>query len=311
MINKETVTVGSDAELPILTLAGDPFPVLGLVGGTKDQPRPLGRLGKGFFVQEDNVNIEFNIPPAKSAEEFDKYIQLAVNQLKKELPPTFRLGRAASTEYKVELLRIPDLQVFGCDPDYNAWTVEENPRPRPENPALRTAAGHVHIGWDNPTNEDRIALVKNLDLVLGYPTIGTDEGGRERRQLYGRAGAHRPKEYGVEYRVLGNAWLWGSGPRSVFNGVMLAVDATNMGFTLTKEEQEKLIYCINTETATTEMSNKFYALQAAVEHWKKSTQYKEAFAKERPHAPTSAVDREFKKAAKSIMWNNVVQRNIV
>ena len=49
-------------------------------------------------------------------------------------------------------------------------------------------------------------LVKQLDWYLGGWSIARDEN-TERRSLYGKAGACRIKDYGVEYRVLSNFWV--------------------------------------------------------------------------------------------------------
>ncbi len=46
-----------------------------------------------------------------------------------------------------------------------------------------------------------------MDAVLGIPAILLDDG-LLRKQLYGKAGAFRPKEYGVEYRSLSNFWVF-------------------------------------------------------------------------------------------------------
>jgi hypothetical protein len=37
--------------------------------------------------------------------------------------------------------------------------------------------------------------------------LDPDDSAAARRKLYGRAGSHRPKEYGVEYRALSPWWL--------------------------------------------------------------------------------------------------------
>ena len=43
--------------------------------------------------------------------------------------------------------------------------------------------------------------------------------------MYGKAGAFRPKTYGVEYRTLSNAWLFSKKLQSfVYRGVQRAVD---------------------------------------------------------------------------------------
>jgi hypothetical protein len=48
-----------------------------------------------------------------------------------------------------------------------------------------------------------------LDLFAAVPSLFIDQDltSVKRRGLYGAAGAHRPKNYGVEYRSLGNYWL--------------------------------------------------------------------------------------------------------
>jgi hypothetical protein len=45
-----------------------------------------------------------------------------------------------------------------------------------------------------------------MDFYLGLPSLVYDAATR-RREMYGKAGAYRPKSYGVEYRTLSNAWL--------------------------------------------------------------------------------------------------------
>jgi hypothetical protein len=78
---------------------------------------------------------------------------------------------------------------------------------------MRTAAGHVHIGWKRSNNkidlrhfEASRLLVKQLDYMLGVPSVLLDKV-CARRMMYGSAGAFRPKKYGAEYRVLSNFWL--------------------------------------------------------------------------------------------------------
>jgi hypothetical protein len=78
---------------------------------------------------------------------------------------------------------------------------------------MRTASGHLHIGLEKDadiTNEAHqlkyATLAKHLDLFLGLRSLEWDKD-TKRRQLYGNPGAVRFKPYGVEYRVLSNAWL--------------------------------------------------------------------------------------------------------
>jgi hypothetical protein len=248
MIDLKSITVGTDAELPLFLPDDTPFPVTGLVGGTKVKPRPLGKLGAGFAVQEDNVNLEFNIPPARSDTVFVNSIAKALKQIKQELPPTVRFNFRDHTVYKPEFLNHPAAKEFGCDPDFNVYTKTVNPRPKAANENLRTAAAHVHVGWPDPTNEDRAALVKWLDVYLGI-YFGTADS-RERRELYGKAGSYRPKEYGVEYRVLGNRWLVEDGPSSVWHFVNEAARRVNDGAVLSPEQESGVIEYINTGVVT-------------------------------------------------------------
>ena len=54
---------------------------------------------------------------------------------------------------------------------------------------------------------EKRSIIQRCDLFLGVPSVLMDEG-ELRKQLYGKAGAFRPKPYGVEYRTLSNFWVF-------------------------------------------------------------------------------------------------------
>ena len=219
--------VGSDAEFFLLK-DNNPFPVCGLLGGTKENPRPVLE-GNGYAVQEDNVLVEFNIPPANTAMEFHESISKMLSYLKEEMKKNNLECKYNSCElFEQKILeQYPQAYAFGCEPDFCVWTKSVNPSPDfpgvwknyPNKPKVkddkviyepRTAGYHVHVSYlvDNQQSSlaDKELFVKAQDLFLGVPSIIL-ENQNIRRKYYGRAGAFRPKEYGHEYRVLGSALL--------------------------------------------------------------------------------------------------------
>jgi hypothetical protein len=83
---------------------------------------------------------------------------------------------------------------------------------------MRTGSGHIHIGWRDPkvpleTEEQRKEHFINcrvLTMILDNVILPFEkywDNDKERRKLYGKPGAFRPKPYGCEYRVLSNAWV--------------------------------------------------------------------------------------------------------
>jgi len=237
-------TFGSDAEVFIRTLTDEVFPSCGLVGGTKDKPRSLG---EGYFIQEDNVLVEFNIPPVKTSKAFASAFLTALRKVKNELPPSVRIANFCSVSMNAAYIRhIVQAQVFGCDPDYNAWNMTQNDKPQAEDPLLRTAAAHVHIGWDEPIAEDQINLIKMADIFVSIPSI-KESSDRVRRQLYGKAGCFRPKDYGVEHRVLDNYWIFDPVyATAVFNRYEKAIKAVNAKLQIDEEDVSKIQQAINT-----------------------------------------------------------------
>jgi hypothetical protein len=154
---------------------------IGLIGGDKNLPRALD--DKGHAVLEDNVAVEFNIPPAHDHAAFCASIQHVMAELQKELPD-YEFSHESAVLFNKEDLWHPQAQEFGCEPDYNAWTNKINPRPKASDASLRSAGGHVHVG----TDLDKIQVIRAMDLFLGVPSIKLDPG-TLRRQLYGKAGS--------------------------------------------------------------------------------------------------------------------------
>ena len=70
------VTLGTDTELFAVDKEGNPKSLCGLIGGTKKKPNPFSKLlSKQFAYQEDNVAIEFNIPPADNIDGWRKWMR--------------------------------------------------------------------------------------------------------------------------------------------------------------------------------------------------------------------------------------------
>ena len=205
---------GCDPELFVLNTEGRVVSAHDLLPGTKDEPfkDPYGA------IQVDGTAAEFNIDPVDNFEDFDRNITEVMKSLISFLPKGYKLSVVPSVKYDIEEWeRIPPAaKVLGCNPDFNGWTNEQNPSPKPvgDLERVRTASGHLHIGWTQDVDLSKDIehlnhcsdLVKQLDWYLGYWSLLADKD-NIRRSLYGQAGACRYKSYGVEYRVLSNFWL--------------------------------------------------------------------------------------------------------
>jgi hypothetical protein len=198
--------LGADPELFFMK-DGHPQSAEGLVGGTKQEPRPIPGLSAGFAVQEDNVACEFNIPPAANAEAFNRNINSVLKYIAKVAKKNgCELTFNPCLDFPVEQVTTPHALTMGCDPDYSVWTMAMNPRPVPPK-LMRTAAGHVHVSWTGIVNKETQTLVgKAMDVYNGLPHIVSTEPNK-RRELYGKAGCIRPKPWGIEYRTLDCDWV--------------------------------------------------------------------------------------------------------
>lgn len=206
---KRNITIGCDPELFLQNEKGEIVSAHNLIPGSKAAPFKT----KYGAIQVDGVAAEINTTPTDRYDYFNMYIRETLNDVQTRVPEHRLLFQPVAVFGKEYFDSLPDdVKLLGCDPDYNAWTGQVNPAPSCDT-YMRTAAGHVHIGWtnvDNPMDESHFEdcriLAKQLDYCLGVYTLLWDNDSR-RRQMYGRAGAFRSKTYGLEYRTPSNMWL--------------------------------------------------------------------------------------------------------
>lgn len=194
--------LGSDPEVFLLDKNGKHISAIGFINADKWNPLQITDMAKGFTLQEDNVALEYGIPPAATADELCFNIK-AVMERSKAWVPELSFSKLSCTIFEKDQMEHPNAHVFGCEPDFNAWTKQPNPSPEPPHPFMRSAGGHIHV----ETKEYEIDVIRAMDLFLGVPSVLMDTG-EERKQLYGKAGAFRPKPYGAEYRTLSNFWVF-------------------------------------------------------------------------------------------------------
>lgn len=207
-------TLGADPEFVILDANNQPVaaPVALKNPNNLEVKKVNTRFGDIF---PDNVNIEASINYADTKAGFRRnvkgVIEIASNLVK---PQGYTIHSIASLDWPIDQLKHPLCKQFGCDPDYNSFTVSMNEisSDRVKQP-FRTAGGHLHIGSSDEGDflhdfQGRIDTVNVFELIAGIPSLFLDnnEASIKRRSLYGGAGAHRPKDYGVECRSLSNFW---------------------------------------------------------------------------------------------------------
>lgn len=207
-------TLGCDPELFVRDLETNGFvSAHDLIPGTKKSPFAV----PGGAIQVDGTAVEFNINPVTSFPEWMLNIGVVLDELYERIEGPYSSKYIAYTPTAVfepkyfDTLPV-EAKALGCEPDFDAYTGEQNIPPETKLP-IRTAGGHIHIGWtsDGDINDPEhimrcVAGVKQLDALL-YPASKCWDNDERRRELYGRKGAFRPKQYGFEYRPLSCMWL--------------------------------------------------------------------------------------------------------
>lgn len=188
------------------------------IGGTKHAPEPVD----GGAIQVDGLAVEFNIDPAATVTSFQRNIKMVLDELRRRIPKHLDFVFSPTMWFDEDYLaKLPaEVLELGCDPDFDAYNNgAPNPRPKPvvkDGKVLRTAAGHIHLGWpgDKDINSeehrwDCILLAKRMDMIFGEITKEYDKD-TLRASMYGKPGAYRPKRYGMEYRTPSNLWVLNS-----------------------------------------------------------------------------------------------------
>lgn len=156
----------------------------------------------------DNVLMEI----CPNAAEDEGMFVSNIEHMKENMMADIRAGHCqlagyASAYLSHDLMKHETASKFDCNPDINAYTRQIHRTRAKTAGNLRTAGGHVHIGVGKLSGSEQVLLTKLCDMYLGIPSVLLDQDS-DRRKLYGQAGSYRPKEYGIEYRVLSNFWAF-------------------------------------------------------------------------------------------------------
>jgi hypothetical protein len=215
---KVRITIGTDPEFFLRKDGQYVSSQSAKIQGTKHEPVALKN---GGTIQRDNVAVEFATEPAKDGEDFVGKVKSCLVDAQAMLPKGHEMVVEPSATFDEVQLTDPEAQEFGCDPDFNAYTVAVNEKPWCGDSGFRSCGAHIHVGGVDENGvpmegleflqefSGKIKAVKAMDLFHGIISTKLDnsEASIKRRELYGKAGCHRPTDYGVEYRVLSNYWM--------------------------------------------------------------------------------------------------------
>jgi len=173
----------------------------------------------------DGIQAEMNIIPSKCRETVSYFVRQALIKAKEKIGSDHDILLKPSVRVQKSVINgaDPQAKIFGCEPDFNAYTLGQNTceMDASKHP-YRYAGGHIHIGMGskyakagNPeyeiakTEEGHIRAIKFIDYITGAILVMMDKGvdAKRRRTKYGTAGCFRPTPYGLEYRTPSCWWM--------------------------------------------------------------------------------------------------------
>lgn len=218
-----TFTVGIEREMPVyVNNTAVPAQLL-IPQYTKENPFHVN----GGTMHHDCSLLEFTTPPCDSPGSLRSSYNLQKEYVRGTLLKTsdvYRRGAdvvgeavrsitlaesTAATFSQVEFMNQPENRELGCSPSRNAY----GSRPiRPEGYAdtKRFGGTHLNISTPDTTSAEDRSLVMAVDIAFAMPhmiTCNDPDDEQLRRELYGRAGEYRRKDFGIEFRVLSSNFL--------------------------------------------------------------------------------------------------------
>lgn len=139
----QNITIGADPELFLINeKTGKVVSAIGIIPGEKGNPWVGPGMTEGYGMEIDNILAEFNIPPAKTKEEFTNSIFFMleyIDKFVKDVNPDLGTLCIASQIVDEDQLQHPIAKLFGCSISYNAYTEEPNEKPKGDKTCLRSA----------------------------------------------------------------------------------------------------------------------------------------------------------------------------
>jgi hypothetical protein len=235
-IGSQTPTIGGDPEFFIVSQKKSVINADKYLPG-KHNPIVLPHANRDLLskIYFDGIQAEIAVAYDTCRDALVSTMADCIRRVADEIPNTTTLEMAPSILVPKKIIERadPEARIFGCMPDFNAYTLSVN---TPEMDAsahkYRYAGGHLHLGISDPktknryqlamakTEEGHIGLIKWLDLMISIPTffLDNDESAKIRKLKYGKAGCFRPTPYGVEYRTPSCWWLKSPATMSLIYG---------------------------------------------------------------------------------------------
>lgn len=202
------ITFGSDPELLIVDDNNDPKSAIDIIHGSPDDRVTI--LGHQFYY--DNVLAECAVKPGSSKKEVLNNFKECLG-IYADIVKPYKLSVTACVDFPADQLNNEIARKAGCAIDSCAYELKMKDPPKDliKNGNMRSCGGHIHLGSELLASDgpEPILAIYMLDLFIGVSSLHLDRDptSLRRRLIYGKAGRYRSKDYGLEYRSLGNFWL--------------------------------------------------------------------------------------------------------